>query len=113
MCNHLQDNYDYCFLGSFMSSETASGNKVISLALNGNETTLIGLTDTLQLMCFNLAEVTAASASAATTTSTTTTTPAKTKNEFTVFSYPFHHGAITGVDVCQRKPLGQQHLALV
>jgi hypothetical protein len=35
-----------------MSSETASGNKVISLALNGNETTLIGLTDTLQLMCF-------------------------------------------------------------
>ncbi len=78
-----------------MSSETASGNKVISLALNGNETMLIGLTDTLQLMCYNMAEVAA-----------TTPTSVKAKNEFSVFSYPFHHGAITGVDVCQRKPLG-------
>ena len=79
-----------------MSSETSSGNKVISLALNGNETLLIGLTDTFQLMCFSLNETPATGAAAV-----------KTKSEFSVFSYPFHHGAITGVDVCQRKPLGR------
>ena len=79
-----------------MSSETASGNKVISLALNGNESLLIGLTDTLQLMCFSLAETQPVSA-------------VKVKNEFSVFSYPFHHGSITGVDVCQRKPLGNHN----
>jgi hypothetical protein len=83
-----------------MSSETASGNKVIALALNGNETLLIGLTDTLQLMCFSLTETQPASA-------------VKVKNEFSVFSYPFHHGSITGVDVCQRKPLGNHQLCLI
>ena len=79
-----------------MSSETSSGNKVISLALNGNETLLIGLTDTFQLMCFSLNEIQPTGAAV------------KVKNEFSVFSYPFHHGAITGVDVCQRKPLGRE-----
>lgn len=32
--------------------------------------------------------------------------PSKARsNEFTILCHPFHHGAITGVDVCQRKPL--------
>jgi hypothetical protein len=44
-------------------------------------------------------------ADAASSTSSTAAA-VKTKNEFSVFSYPFHDGAITGVDVCQRKPLG-------
>ena len=26
-------------------------------------------------------------------------------SEFTILCHPFHNGAITGVDVCQRKPI--------
>ena len=29
----------------------------------------------------------------------------KGKSEFQVFSHSFHNGSITGVDICQRKPL--------
>lgn len=56
------------------------------MALNSSETILIGLTDTLQLMSFALKNN-------------------KGKSEFQVFSHSFHNGSITGVDVCQRKPL--------
>ena len=33
--------------------------------------------------------------------------PKGKSSEFSILSYPFHHGAITGVDVCTRKPLGE------
>ena len=56
------------------------------MALNTSETILIALTDTLQLMSFPLKSN-------------------KGKSEFHVFSHSFHNGSITGVDVCQRKPL--------
>ena len=72
--------------GTWTSSETASGSKIIAMALNQSETVLIGLTDTLQLMSFALKNN-------------------KGKSEFQVFCHSFHNGAITGVDVCQRKPL--------
>ena len=69
-----------------MSADTASGSKIIAMALNNSETTLIALTDTLQLMSFAVKNN-------------------KGKNEFQVFNHSFHNGSITGVDVCQRKPL--------
>ena len=56
------------------------------MALNVSETVLIALTDTLQLMSFALKSN-------------------KGKSEFQVFSHSFHNGSITGVDICQRKPL--------
>ncbi len=31
----------------------------------------------------------------------------KGSHEFSILCYPFHSGAITGVDVCHRKPLGE------
>ena len=37
-----------------MSAETASGNKVIAMALNNSESLLIALTDTLQIMSLTL-----------------------------------------------------------
>ena len=37
-----------------MSAETASGNKVIAMALNNAESLLIALTDTLQIMSLTL-----------------------------------------------------------
>ena len=47
---------DIFLLGSWMSSETCSGNKVISVAMSGGggDPLLIALTDTLQLLSFNL-----------------------------------------------------------
>ena len=72
--------------GTWMSADTASGSKIIAMALNNSETTLIALTDTLQLMSFAVKNN-------------------KGKNEFQVFNHSFHNGSITGVDVCQRKPL--------
>ena len=95
------------FLGSYMAAETSSGNKIISLALSGNDGTLIALTDTFQLMMFNMKEV-LGNVAAAGGKAGVTNAPvnvSSTKNEFSVFSYPFHCGSITGVDVCQRKPL--------
>ena len=89
-----------------MAAETSSGNKIIALALSANDGTLIALTDTFQLMTFNMKEV--LSNVAATGKSGVSHAPVNislTKNEFSVFSYPFHCGSITGVDVCQRKPL--------
>ena len=90
-----------------MAAETSSGNKIISLALSANDGTLIALTDTFQLMMFNMKEVlsnvTAAGGKAA--VSQGPVNASSTKNEFSVFSYPFHSGSVTGVDVCQRKPL--------
>ena len=56
------------------------------MALNVSETVLIALTDTLQLMSFALKSN-------------------KGKSEFQVFNHSFHNGSITGVDICQRKPL--------
>lgn len=58
------------------------------MALNGTETTLIALTDTLQLMSYALKGGTS-----------------RSRSEFSVYSHPFHNGAITGLDVCQRKPI--------
>ena len=40
--------------GTWTSAETASGSKIIAMALNASETMLIGLTDTLQIMSFAL-----------------------------------------------------------
>ena len=37
-----------------MSAETASGNKVIAMALNNAESLLIAMTDTLQIMSLTL-----------------------------------------------------------
>ena len=37
-----------------MSAETASGNKVIAMALNNTESLLIAMTDTLQIMSLTL-----------------------------------------------------------
>ena len=49
-----------------MSAETSSGNKVVSVALSsGSESLLIALTDTLQLLSFNLKEILAESNSSA------------------------------------------------
>ena len=47
---------DIFLSGSWMSSETCSGNKVISVAMSGGggDPLLIALTDTLQLLSFNL-----------------------------------------------------------
>ena len=47
---------DILLSGSWMSSETCSGNKVISVAMSGGggDPLLIALTDTLQLLSFNL-----------------------------------------------------------
>jgi WD40 repeat protein len=90
-----------------MAAETSSGNKIISLALSANDGTLIALTDTFQLMMFNMKEV-LANVAAAGGKAGLTNAPvnvSSVKNEFSVFSYPFHCGSITGVDVCQRKPL--------
>ena len=74
--------------GTWMSAETANGNRIIAMALTHSESMLIALTDTLQLMSFQLK-----------------TNTKQSKGEFQVFSHPFHNGSITGVDVCQRKPL--------
>ena len=93
-------------IGSYMAAETSSGNKIISLALSGSET-LIALTDTFQLMTFNMKEVLSnvAESGGKGDVSNAPANVGSTKNEFSVFSYPFHSGSITGVDVCQRKPL--------
>ena len=89
-----------------MAAETSSGNKVISLALSGTDSTLIALTDTFQLMTFNMKEVLSnVAAAAGGKVDVTAGNVGSTKNEFSVFSYPFHSGSVTGVDVCQRKPL--------
>jgi WD40 repeat protein len=74
------------YIGTWMSAETASGSKIIAMALNSSETILIALTDTHQLMSYTLKGH-------------------KGKSEFQVFCHPFHNGAITGVDICHRKPL--------
>ena len=90
-----------------MAAETSSGNKIISLALSGGEGVLIALTDTFQLMYFNMKEI-LSNVTASGGKGGVTQPPinvGSTKNEFSVFSYPFHNGSITGVDVCQRKPL--------
>ena len=104
---HFFKNPYYNVVGSYMAAETSSGNKIISLALSANDGTLIALTDTFQLMMFNMKEVlsnvTAAGGKAA--VSQGPVNASSTKNEFSVFSYPFHCGSVTGVDVCQRKPL--------
>ena len=91
-----------------MAAETSSGNKIVSLALGGNNELLIALTDTFQLMRFNVKEILGNVASGGGKAGAVGGAPASaasTKNEFSVFSYPFHNGSITGVDVCQRKPL--------
>ena len=101
-----------------MSAETSSGNKIISLALSsGSDNLLIALTDTLQLMSFSIKDIltsnqAGASASAAGGKEgsggdgeTGPTVEKAARNEFSVFSYSFHNGAVTGVDVCHRKPL--------
>ena len=90
-----------------MAAETSSGNKIISLALSGNDGTLIALTDTFQLMMFNMKEVlgNVAASGGKAGVAQAPVNVSSTKNEFSVFSYPFHCGSITGVDVCQRKPL--------
>ncbi len=50
----------------------------------------------------------AAAAAAAASASSPSGAKGKVGNEFSVLCYPFHNGAITGVDVCHRKPLGEE-----
>ena len=78
--------------GTWMSAETASGNKVIAMALNNTESMLIALTDTLQLMSFHLKEKSKSN-----------------KGEFQVFSHPFHNGAIIGKNSCARQGLNNRN----
>ena len=82
----------------------------MALALNNNETQLIGLTDTLQLVVHSLKDSGSGSGSSQTGMSTLTATGMKVKShDFAILCYPFHNGAITGMDVCQRKPLGNMN----
>ena len=90
-----------------MAGETASGNKIIALALSGNDGLLIALTDTFQLMTFNMKEIMSnvAASGGKGGVAQPSVNVGSTKNEFSVFSYPCHNGPISGLDVCQRKPL--------
>ena len=76
------------------------GNKLTSLALNSNETMLVALTDTMQLVCYSFTDGPMSS-----TAGSGSVSRAAKVSEFTILCHPFHNGAVTGVDVCQRKPI--------
>nr|XP_040582177.1 cilia- and flagella-associated protein 57-like [Lepeophtheirus salmonis] len=72
---------------------TENGNNILNMALNNSESILVVLSQDLQIYYFTLKD------------SMNKESQIVCKNYFKIFSYPFHNGMITGLDVCQRKPL--------
>eukprot|EP00094_Tigriopus_californicus_P008583 TCALIF_08273-PA protein Name:"Similar to WDR65 WD repeat-containing protein 65 (Homo sapiens)" AED:0.08 eAED:0.08 QI:0/0.28/0.12/0.75/0.42/0.37/8/0/1160 len=85
---------------SFKGNMKNLGTKVISIALNNNESHLIALTETLQIVSFNFKEGSLSSNFQASKSGGVLSSQSKPKgiNEFRILSYPFHNGAINGMD---------------
>ena len=79
---------------------------------------LVALTDTMQLVCYSFKGkiknrlfvnypfiINSSDGPISSAAGSGSVSRAAKVSEFTILCHPFHNGAVTGVDVCQRKPI--------